>query len=108
VVTTYIEEHLAEPIPLATLAAMMWLSPYYFCRAFKRSVGMPAHHYHMTRRVEWSKMRLAEGKHSITDIARMVGYSDSSSFTRALRRVTGITPSTYRRTLIWARVSPIG
>ena len=33
VVTTYIDEHLAEQIPLATLAQLARLSTYYFCRA---------------------------------------------------------------------------
>jgi AraC family transcriptional regulator len=41
VVTTYIEEHLAEPIALATLAELAGLSPYHFCRAFKQSFGLP-------------------------------------------------------------------
>jgi AraC family transcriptional regulator len=38
-VTAYIEDHLAEPISLATLARLVGLSPYYFCRAFKQSHG---------------------------------------------------------------------
>ena len=44
--TGYIEEHLAEPISLATLAELVGLSTYHFCRAFKQSVGMPPHRYH--------------------------------------------------------------
>ena len=42
-VTTYIEEHLAEPILLATLAELAGLSTYHFCRAFKQSFGLPPH-----------------------------------------------------------------
>src|SRR5437879_2738315 len=36
-----IEEHVADNIPLATLAEMARLSPFHFCRSFKRSFGMP-------------------------------------------------------------------
>jgi AraC family transcriptional regulator len=96
-VTTYIEEHLVEPISLATLAAMVRLSPYYFCRSFKQSLGMPPHRYHMTRRIERAKALLAEGKHSVTEIGLTLGYSDAGSFIAAFRRMTGITPGAYRR-----------
>jgi AraC family transcriptional regulator len=98
--TTYIEEHLAEPISLATLAGLVRLSPYYFCRSFKQSLGMPPHRYHMSRRIERAKMLLAEGKHSVTEIGLTLGYRDASAFTSAFRRITGVTPSEYRRTMI--------
>jgi hypothetical protein len=41
VVAAYIDEHLAEPISLATLADLARLSPFHFCRAFKQSFGVP-------------------------------------------------------------------
>src|SRR5439155_20290333 len=49
-VVDYIEEHLGEAIPLATLAAVARLSPHHFCRAFKRSFGMPPHRFHTSLR----------------------------------------------------------
>jgi AraC family transcriptional regulator len=99
VVTTHIEEHLAEPISLATLAGMVRLSPYYFCRAFKQSLGMPPHRYHMSRRIERAKLLLAERKYSVTEVGLTLGFSDTSSFTAAFRRVIGLTPSGYSRSL---------
>jgi AraC family transcriptional regulator len=100
VVTTYVEEHLAEPISLATLAAMVRLSSYYFCRAFKQSLGMPPHRYHVARRIERAKVLLAERRHSITEIGLALGFGEASSFTGAFHRVTGMTPSSYRRTIL--------
>ena len=41
IVSTYIDEHLAEQVPLARLAQLVGLSPYYFCRAFKQSFRLP-------------------------------------------------------------------
>jgi AraC family transcriptional regulator len=98
-VTTYIEEHLAEPISLATLARLVGLSPYYFCRAFKQSLGLPPHRYHNRRRIEHAKTLLAKPAPSVTDIGLTVGYSETSSFTAAFHKTTGITPTAYRRTL---------
>ena len=99
IVTAYIEEHLAEPIPLATLAQLVRLSPYYFCRAFKQSFGMPPHRYHTSRRIEHAKALLAKSTSSVTDIGMTVGFSETGSFSAAFRKATGLTPTAYHRSL---------
>jgi AraC family transcriptional regulator len=99
VVTTYIEEHLSEQISLATLAQLVRLSPYYFCRAFKQSFGIPPHRYHTSRRIEHAKALLAKPEPSVTDIGLTVGFSETSSFTAAFRKATGFTPTGYHRSL---------
>lgn len=93
-VTEYIEAHLPDRIRLATLAALARLSPYHFSRAFKQSFGMPPHRYHVGRRVERAKALLAEWP--VTDVAFAVGYAETSSFSAAFRRATGLSPSQYR------------
>jgi AraC family transcriptional regulator len=98
-VTTYIEEHLGEQISLATLAQLVRLSPYYFCRAFKQSFGIPPHRYHTSRRIERAKALLATPGPSVTDIGLTVGFSETSSFTAAFRKATGFTPTGYHRSL---------
>jgi AraC-like DNA-binding protein len=98
-VTAYIEEHLAEPVPLASLAELARLSPYHFCRAFKQSFGVPPHRYHTARRIERAKALLANPRLSVTDIGLTVGFSETSSFTAAFRKATGLTPTGYRRNL---------
>jgi len=99
VVTAYIEEHLEEQIPLATLAGLARLSPYYFCRAFKQSLGLPPHRYHTRRRIERAKALLAKQSPSVTEIGLAVGFSETSSFTAAFRKITGVTPTAYHRSL---------
>jgi AraC family transcriptional regulator len=99
-VVAYIEEHLAEPISLATLAQLARLSPYHFSRAFKQSFGRPPHRYHTSRRIERAKALLAKPAQSVTEIGFTMGFSEASSFTAAFRRETGLTPSSYRRSLV--------
>src|SRR6266850_7398726 len=97
VATTFIEEHLAEQISLATLAQLVRLSPYYFCRAFKQSFGIPPHRFHTSRRIEHAKALLAKPAPSVTDIGLTIGFSETSSFTAAFRKATGFTPTGYHR-----------
>jgi len=75
------------------------LSPYHFCRAFKRSTGLPPHRYHATRRIERAKGMLAKRSMSVTEVGFALGFAQTSSFTAAFRRVTGTTPTEYQRTL---------
>jgi AraC family transcriptional regulator len=98
-VVAYIEDHLAERISLATLAQLARVSPYHFCRAFKQSLGVPPHRYHSNLRIERAKTLLARSAASVTDIGITVGFSETSSFSAAFRKATGLTPTAYQRSL---------
>jgi AraC family transcriptional regulator len=98
-VVDFIEENLAENISLATLAQLIQLSPYHFCRAFKQSFGVPPHRYHTRRRIDRAKALLANPNESVTSIGMAIGFSETSSFTAAFRKASGITPTAYRRGL---------
>lgn len=95
----YVEEHLADDVPLGALAEVAKLSPFHFARAFKQSFGMPPHRYLTSRRIEHAKLLLADAAVTVTEVGVAVGFSDTSSFTTAFRRLAGITPSVYRRSL---------
>lgn len=98
-VTAYIQEHLDERIPIATLAQLVRLSPYHFCRVFKQSLGMPPHRYQIKRRVEHAKLLLANRAGSMTEIGRAVGFSSRNAFATAFRKATGLAPVDYRRSV---------
>jgi AraC family transcriptional regulator len=100
IVTGYIEEHLTETIPLAKLAGLVRLSPYYFCRAFKQSLGVPPHRFHINRRIEQAKRMLLERDQSVTHIGLALGFSETSSFSAAFRKVTGTTPTSFQRSAV--------
>jgi AraC family transcriptional regulator len=98
-VVEFIEENLAENISLTKLAQMIQLSPYHFCRAFKQSFGVPPHRYHTHRRIDRAKALLADRNESVTSIGMIIGFSETSSFTAAFRKISGMTPTDYRRGL---------
>ena len=105
-VLEYIEEHLSEAITLSMLSALAQLSPYHFARAFKKTLGVPPHRYHMNRRVERAKVLLAD--RSVTEVALAVGYAETSSFSSGFRRVTGMSPTEFRRALTNKTAKAIG
>jgi AraC family transcriptional regulator len=107
VVAAHIEEHLAEQISLKVLAQLARLSPCHFCRAFKQSFGVPPHRFHTHRRVERAKALLADLELSVTNVALMVGFNETSSFSTMFRKATGLTPSDYRRNMEWSHEAAV-
>ena len=98
-VLAYVEEHLAEEITVADLANVACLSVFHFTRAFAATMGVPPHRYVSQRRLESAKAMIAAGRAPLSQIALDTRFSSQSSFTRAFRRATGMTPAEYGRTL---------
>ena len=92
IVTEYIEEHVAEQIPLATLAQLVRLSPSYFCRAFKQSSACRRTDITTIAASSMRRCCLAKPAPSVTDIGLTMGFSETSSFTSAFRKATGQHP----------------
>jgi len=95
VVAAYIEKHIAESITVHALARFVYLTPHCFSRAFKRSFGIPPHRYVIQQRIELSKTLLAGSALSVAEISLALGFSRTSSFSAAFRRITGISPTEY-------------
>src|SRR5215831_11978544 len=100
IVSTYIEEHFAESIPIAIVAQLVRLSRFHFCRAFKQSFETTPHRYQTNCRIERAKLLLAIPTVSVTDIGLTVGFSNSNAFATTFRKATGLTPTAYRRNLV--------
>jgi AraC family transcriptional regulator len=98
-VLDYIDAHLTEELGLAELAAIAGLSPNHFGEAFKTSVGKSPHRFVMERRVGHAMALLRNDEHSIAEIAQAAGFSNQSRLTQNFRRVTGLTPGQFRRSL---------
>ena len=102
IVCDYIEAHLDEDIPLGTLAALVGISPFHLCRAFKAETGLPPHRWQIRRRVERAKEMLADPRRSVMEIAFDLGFGSSSHFAYRFRQETGTQPTQYRRSLLAA------
>jgi AraC family transcriptional regulator len=92
----YIEEHLAEDLAIATLAALIPMSQFHFARAFKAAVGEPPHRYIMQRRIERAKILLSVMRLSVAEVCYQTGFSNQSHFTAQFRKAIGMTPKQFR------------
>jgi AraC-like DNA-binding protein len=94
--TAYIQAHLAEELPLATLAAVVQTSPAHFARVFKHATGLAPHQYVIRCRMAHAKQLLAETDLPLCEIALQVGCADQSHFTALFRTHVSLTPKAYR------------
>lgn len=94
----YIRKNLASNIGLAELADQVNLSPHYFSMLFKHAFGVAPHGYVLQERIHEAQKKLAVGRTSISELALDLGFSDQSHFSRAFRKVTGMTPKRYQST----------
>ncbi|TNM61314.1 helix-turn-helix domain-containing protein [Aliirhizobium smilacinae] len=93
----YIDERISHGIPLDELAQQVRLSTSYFSAAFKTTFGVSPHSYVVSCRVEHAKQRMLTTKAPLCEIALDCGLADQSHLSRVFRRVTGTTPSAWRR-----------
>jgi AraC family transcriptional regulator len=96
-VTSYMIEHLDQPIGLDVLAAEIGLSRFHFCSAFRHAMGSTPHEFLGKLRIDRAAALLGDGKLSVSEIALEVGYGTPSSFAAKFRRQFGMTPSEYRQ-----------
>ncbi|GIL39715.1 helix-turn-helix domain-containing protein [Roseiterribacter gracilis] len=96
-VVAHIEEHLGSAIRLSDLAALAGVCSSHFSRAFKISLGQPAHAYVMRRRVEVAQGLMLTTNEPLSQIAAACGMADQAHFSRLFRQVVGDTPNAWRR-----------
>jgi AraC family transcriptional regulator len=93
----HVDANLAGKIVIKDLAASLDISVGHFCRAFKRTFGVPARIWIRHRRIELAQGLMLTTAASLSEIALSCGMSDQSHFTRSFRRIVGEAPSSWRR-----------
>ena len=96
-VEDYLHERLAEEISVHTLARMVDLSPFHFCRVFKQATGMYPLQFVTRERISRAQQLIRETSRSLIEIGLQVGYSNPSHFAQVFRRTLGVTPTEFRQ-----------
>jgi AraC family transcriptional regulator len=84
-------------VSLAALASDAGLSRFHFCRSFKESTGLSPHAWLRQHRLEQAMNMLRDTEASVVSVAAALGYASQTAFAAAFRKLTGETPSNWRR-----------
>lgn len=93
----YIDAHSAEKFSLQAIASSLFVNGSYLLRTFKVHTGSTLLAYHNAVRCEKAKALLLNPAKSISQVGEEVGFVSSSHFSHIFRKVTGLTPTEYRR-----------
>ncbi|WP_281990033.1 AraC family transcriptional regulator [Aquimarina aggregata] len=98
IILRFIDNNLDNQLSLEKIAEKASYSPFHFHRIFKAITGEPLNAYIIRKRIEKTAGILIRQKGaSVSELSLQYGFSSNSSFTRAFKKVYGISPSEFRK-----------
>ncbi len=92
----YIAEHYTEDIGRSQVAAVVYLTPEYLAKIFKRSEGIGIKDYIYQLRIQEAK-RLLSGSARVSEVAQIVGFDNFAYFSTVYKKITGMSPNEYKK-----------
>ncbi|MFD2044260.1 GyrI-like domain-containing protein [Ornithinibacillus salinisoli] len=92
----YIERNLEYEIEIDQVAAVAHMSKFHFQRMFHILTGVTVAEYVRKRRLTIAAQELIQSNSKVIDVALKYGYETPESFSKAFRRVHGLSPSTVK------------
>lgn len=93
----HVLKHYDEQIRVGKLAALSGCSVSQFERGFRRVFSMTPTQYILRVRINAARNLLSRSSRSVADVALASGFYDQAQLARYFRRLTGMTPSKYRK-----------
>ena len=95
----FINEHHDDDLTLSQVAHSVNTSAFYFCKMFKKFMGMTFTDYLARVRVEKVKNLLLDPHKRVSEAAFEAGFQSLSQFNRVFRKLEGCSPSAHRAQL---------
>lgn len=92
----YVQANYFKPIQVGDICSALNVSRSYLFRIFKKYTHSDITNYLTAIRLQHAKELLRTTTHSSTNIARLVGYVNPTSFYRMFKKYEHLTPSEYR------------
>ena len=96
---SFIEHNYMRGITAGDAAISLNIDRSHFFRIFKARVGMSPEQYIMKCRVDNARRMLENGENTVTEIAASVGVRDVYYFSKLFKKLTGMSPTEYRKVL---------
>ena len=95
---TYVEDHYMEDICINTISSVCGITPNYLSKLFHQKEGMRFMDYLTQVRISHAKrLLISPSFSSIGEVAEQVGYNGARHFSKVFQKITGQTPSEYRK-----------
>ncbi len=94
---SFIDENITKRLAVGDIASHVNVSQSYLSVLFKRHKKYTLIEYINRARLERCKELIREGKHSITKISEMLGYSSVQYLSRQFKSIVGVSPSEYNK-----------
>ena len=98
-VISEIREHYMEDISLTSLSTKYNISMGYLSKMIKEQLQVNFSDYIASLRIQRAKELLRDDSLSIQEISEIVGYNDYFYFTKVFKKIEGISPSKYRKSI---------
>ncbi len=95
----FVQSHVEEPVTLGQVAQHVHVSPFHFCKLFKKATGMTLTEYVARVRVEKAKTLLVDPSLRISEVVFAAGFGSIPRFNSVFKRYVGMPPTEYRATL---------
>lgn len=99
-VCDYIRHHYSDQLRLEDMVRISGLSRNYFLTLFKEAYGVTPKQYQIRYKIDQASKYISETDLKIGTISEMLGYKDQFSFSKQFKEVTGLRPSSLRKTYI--------
>lgn len=96
-VKRFVERNHHKRVSLEDAASVVCLSPKYLSRLFREVTGRRFTDYRSETKMERAKELLKSTGYSVSQISYKLGYQNTESLIRRFKKITGLTPSQYRR-----------
>lgn len=97
-ITQVVEAHIADSeLNVSRLQELVGLGDKLLYRRVKQMTGRTPVEFIRHIRMQRAAMLLREGKFTVSEVMYMVGFSNSSYFSKCFQKVYGITPAEYQR-----------
>lgn len=93
----YIEQHYQEDIDLSRLAAHVHITPAYLSFIFKQTTGTNFTDHLNQIRIQKACVLMKNLECKAYEISDMVGFHDEKYFSKVFKKITGMSPSKYRK-----------
>ncbi|MNW36483.1 Melibiose operon regulatory protein [compost metagenome] len=98
-VNRFIRNNYHQPITLNILAELVETNPVYLCNSYSRVFKIPPMNHLLKLRLEKAKEYLSSSDISVKEISYKIGYVSNSQFSAYFKKMVGVTPIEYRRSL---------